>query len=566
MKKILLLLQFLVAFSLVNGKECHSLNGWKGYFSERLSYLDQIEGIYDIQSITYLNNQPVYDNGVYAIARLGGNLFRLYEINGNTTEYFIERIGETPYYYLTYLDGNRYFKDRFVYTEDGTFTLVHELSNDEKSGFINNHNIRANSFSWVWKKSAIKTFPTATTVETTLEPAMWSGTGFSLGHGYIATNHHVAGEASLIKIYYEDDNEKTFNAHLVVTDPQNDIAILKVDDNAFRGNKSIPYMIKPQHLDVSERCFLLGFPRTDILGRELKFTEGSISSWSGYQGDPSSYQISAPSTNGNSGGPTFDKDGNVIGILNSGIPSLENVSYSIKSSYLYSLIESKNLERILPTTSKIQDVKDFSEKIKELRKYVYYIVCTNAKSWDAATLKENNSPFVWELPKPTPIVAVKKKLTDEQRNEERLKNLREKYYCIGSVRLKEWNKIKYDVVVWPYIANKYQVSEDVIKSNLYPIFEETLKKKLSKKFNTTMEKGLSDYSVKAEIEVVRVDNDGEIYGIITFFSKTGEKLGEVYFNGNGGKGDTLIEMSEKAMKKGAKDCFKILKYKSNLYK
>ena len=50
------------------------------------------------------------------------------------------------------------------------------------------------------------------------------------------------------------------------------------------------------------------------MGKEIKVTEGIISSKSGYNGDITTYQITAPIQAGNSGGPLFDDKGNFIGI------------------------------------------------------------------------------------------------------------------------------------------------------------------------------------------------------------------------------------------------------------
>ena len=70
----------------------------------------------------------------------------------------------------------------------------------------------------------------------------------------------------------------------------------------------------------------------DVMGNELKFTDGKISSKSGIQGDARVYQISVPIQPGNSGGPLFDMRGNVVGITSSGLNrdyfKSENVNYA----------------------------------------------------------------------------------------------------------------------------------------------------------------------------------------------------------------------------------------------
>lgn len=51
------------------------------------------------------------------------------------------------------------------------------------------------------------------------------------------------------------------------------------------------------------------------MGDEIKLTNGIISSKTGFQGDVTSYQLSAPVQPGNSGGPLFDDKGNIVELL-----------------------------------------------------------------------------------------------------------------------------------------------------------------------------------------------------------------------------------------------------------
>jgi S1-C subfamily serine protease len=108
------------------------------------------------------------------------------------------------------------------------------------------------------------------------------------------------------------------------------------------------------------------------MGDEVKLTNGIISSKSGFQGDVTSYQISAPIQPGNSGGPLFDGKGNVIGTVNAKHDGAENVSYAIKTSYLINLID------LLPTPPKFQTIstvagKPLTEQVKILKKFTYII-------------------------------------------------------------------------------------------------------------------------------------------------------------------------------------------------
>ena len=107
-------------------------------------------------------------------------------------------------------------------------------------------------------------------------------------------------------------------------------------------------------------------------GDEVKFTDGRISSKSGFQGDVGSYQISVPVQPGNSGGPLFNSKGDIIGIVSAKITDAENVSYAIKSNQLLNLIETHTNPLVIPKDNLLKN-NSLSEKIKRIRDFVYII-------------------------------------------------------------------------------------------------------------------------------------------------------------------------------------------------
>lgn len=229
------------------------------------------------------------------------------------------------------------------------------------------------------KMTFIKMYPQQSSSNTsTKEPQSWSGTGWALGNGYVVTNNHVVEGARTITIKGIDGDLNTgYSAEVVATDKTNDIAVLKIKDSRFYGFGTIPYAISSRIAEKGEGIFVLGYPMTQVLGNEVKYTAGEINSLTGFQGDVATYQISAPVTHGNSGGPMFDSKGNVIGIVNSGITDkeiAENVGYAIKISYLKILIESAGLNVALPSNNTISSLSK-QEKIKKVERFVYFIEC-----------------------------------------------------------------------------------------------------------------------------------------------------------------------------------------------
>ena len=202
-----------------------------------------------------------------------------------------------------------------------------------------------------------------------------SGTGFFINeNGYIATNYHVIDGMKVIQVEYQQNGKKfTHNAEVVVSDPTNDLAILKITDNSFVRLPQIPYVFTAQTEDVGTEVFALGYPKTQKLGDEIKFTDGKISAKTGARGDIRLYQISVPITHGNSGGPLFDNNGNLIGITSSGWENENNINYAIKSIYLKNLIDVLPETISLPHYTGIKE-KTLTEKVKLLSDFVPFIL------------------------------------------------------------------------------------------------------------------------------------------------------------------------------------------------
>lgn len=205
-----------------------------------------------------------------------------------------------------------------------------------------------------------------------------SGSGFFISEdGYVATNHHVIEGAKVIEVSIVRNGEWEHHpAKVVMSDKQNDLSVLKIEDANFKNLPPIPYNFTTKIQDTGSEVFTLGYPIAEIMGDEVKFTDGKISSKSGIRGDATVYQISVPIQPGNSGGPLFDTKGNLVGItsscLNRDYFKSENVNYAIKSSYLKALVDK------LPQTIHLQDKADIAdypltEKIKKFQSYMTYI-------------------------------------------------------------------------------------------------------------------------------------------------------------------------------------------------
>ncbi|OLF72266.1 protease Do [Maricaulis sp. W15] len=141
------------------------------------------------------------------------------------------------------------------------------------------------------------------------QPRQSLGSGFFISaDGYLVTNNHVVANADEITIGMSDGEE--FPARVIGTDPQTDLALLKVDSDV-----DFPFVRleeDPQYR-VGDWVVAVGNP----FGLGGTATAGIISAIGRPIGN-STYndfiQVDAPINRGNSGGPTFDLNGNVIGV------------------------------------------------------------------------------------------------------------------------------------------------------------------------------------------------------------------------------------------------------------
>ena len=230
------------------------------------------------------------------------------------------------------------------------------------------------------KATAIREYPNNDKSKNkNIKPGEWAGNGSGIiisKSGHIVTNHHVIEGVDDIEVEFILNEEvQKFNAEVVQVDKVNDLAIIKIFDINFDGVEEPPYNFKTRTSDVGTKVYAFGYPMAlTAMGKEIKITDGIISSKSGFDGNITTYQITAPIQGGNSGGPLFDENGNLLGINSSGIRKdvADNVGYTIKSSYILNLIDVLPKSIDLPSSTKLESLT-LTEQIKEISKYVVLI-------------------------------------------------------------------------------------------------------------------------------------------------------------------------------------------------
>jgi len=182
------------------------------------------------------------------------------------------------------------------------------------------------------------------------------GSGFVIhSDGYILTNNHVVAQADeiIVKLQTEDGDEKEYKADLVGTDPETDLAVIKIDP----GSKSL--LAAPlgdsEETVVGDLVVAVGNP----FGLEYTVTTGIISAKSRSLPGHSPYydflQTDAAINPGNSGGPLINIRGEVIGI--------NTAIYSRSGGY-------QGIGFAIPINLAKEIVEDLIEKGKSTRGYL----------------------------------------------------------------------------------------------------------------------------------------------------------------------------------------------------
>jgi S1-C subfamily serine protease len=211
--------------------------------------------------------------------------------------------------------------------------------------------------------------------KTAIDKLSASGTGFAItGDGLIATNYHVIEGADAVSV--QNAAGKSFKAEVLYTEPQNDIAILKITDDAFENLGTIPYTFKRGESSLAEQVSTYGYP-----DGFPAYNPGYLSSQYGLNGDSIHYKVTIPINPGNSGGPLWDSKGNVIGITDSKQSQAEGEHFAIKSRYLLDAIrnipaDSLNEKIILNKKNTLTGLSGV-QKVDKTKNFVFMVKVYN---------------------------------------------------------------------------------------------------------------------------------------------------------------------------------------------
>ena len=209
----------------------------------------------------------------------------------------------------------------------------------------------------------VKQYKDTTVLVTSISKATNSGYGFSFGggyffggngggqeqtetslgsgvivsaDGYIITNNHVVEGASSVKVTLSDNT--TYDAQVVGTDEQTDIAVLKISATGLK----YATLGDSDQIEVGQTCVAIGNPLGNLTGT---VTSGIISALERTitveNQTMTLLQHDAAINEGNSGGPLFNLYGEVIGINNAKTSALgvEGIGFAIPSNTVKEVAE-----------------------------------------------------------------------------------------------------------------------------------------------------------------------------------------------------------------------------------
>jgi S1-C subfamily serine protease len=155
------------------------------------------------------------------------------------------------------------------------------------------------------------------------------GTGFFIDdQGHILTNAHIVEQATSVYVRIPTLDSSLLQAEVIGFAPDHDLALLKLDSESFKQIKKNIHILpwgNPDQLKSTEELLILGFP----LGHETVTTvRGNFAAHEFIDHQPL-IQITSSINEGNSGGPVFNMQGKIIGIVISTATQACTIGYAL---------------------------------------------------------------------------------------------------------------------------------------------------------------------------------------------------------------------------------------------
>lgn len=131
---------------------------------------------------------------------------------------------------------------------------------------------------------------------------------------------------------------------VVARDTRNDLALLRVEGADLPAVK----LRAGRNVRLGDDIIAIGYPLKGILSSGAVVTSGIVNALTGLKDDTSAFQISATVQPGSSGGPIFDRSGNLVGIVRARLLSTaqanpQNVNFGINLATVSSFLDAQTV-------------------------------------------------------------------------------------------------------------------------------------------------------------------------------------------------------------------------------
>ena len=157
--------------------------------------------------------------------------------------------------------------------------------------------------------------------------------------GDIVTNEHVINNCARIRI-----QPLGISVKMVAKDARNDLALLRAESSGLPPAK----LRAGRNVRLGDDIIAIGYPLKGVLSSGAVVTSGIVNAMTGLNDDTSAFQISATVQPGSSGGPIFDRSGNLVGIVRARLLSTtpanaQNVNFGINLATVSNFLDSHSV-------------------------------------------------------------------------------------------------------------------------------------------------------------------------------------------------------------------------------
>ena len=188
--------------------------------------------------------------------------------------------------------------------------------------------------------------------------------------GHVLTNHHVIAGCEWLTV-------NGVRAELVGSDVGLDLAVIRAPQ--LEGRE--PIRFADRAIELGEFLLVLGYPVYNI-SPSLNATTGIVSSSTGFRGDRTRIQMTAPVQPGNSGGPVISRNGAQVGVVASKVSAaaqaqsnIENIGYAVRSAEAEDFLESHGIRPVIARDAFEMVDKPMAEKMRVWRRMAVRVEC-----------------------------------------------------------------------------------------------------------------------------------------------------------------------------------------------